>query len=112
MDRLNDAISDIAYILDSLILLRQIQQTGDCNICKNRDCKYKPKVGQLTRYNCPFYNAETEGKTKEIELVIKIPEEDYNNIGPFLNGQTIKGGFNLLKVLEIINRGTPLPKRT
>ena len=60
MDRLDKAISDVAYILDSLIILRQIQQTGDCNICKNRDCGYMPKVGQMVRYNCPFYKAETE----------------------------------------------------
>ena len=43
-----------------------------------------------------------------MQIVIDIPEEDYNNIEPFLNGQTIKGGFNLFKVLEIIKNGTPL----
>lgn len=62
MNRLNKAISNVAYILDSLTLLRQIQQTGDCNICKNRDCGYMPKVGQMVRYNCPFYKAESEEK--------------------------------------------------
>lgn len=61
-DRLNKTISDIAYILDSLILLRQIQNTGNCNECKNKDCKCKPEVGQMVRYNCPFYKAESEGK--------------------------------------------------
>lgn len=61
-DRLNKTISDIAYILDSLILLRQIQNTGDCNVCKNKECEYMPKVGQMVRYNCPFYKAESEGK--------------------------------------------------
>jgi transposase len=61
-DKLNKTISDVAYILDSLILLRQIQQTGDCNICKNRDCGYMPKAGQMVRYNCPFYKAESEVK--------------------------------------------------
>jgi hypothetical protein len=60
-DRLNKTISDITYILDSLILLRQIQQMGDCNICKNKDCGYMPKAGQMVRYNCPFYKAESEG---------------------------------------------------
>lgn len=65
MDRLNKAISDAAYILDSLILLRQIQQTGDCNICKNRDCEYMPKAGQMVRYNCPFYKAEAEPQESE-----------------------------------------------
>lgn len=60
-DKLNKTIADVAYILDSLILLRQIQQTGDCNNCKNRDCGYMPKVGQMVRCNCPFYKAESEG---------------------------------------------------
>ncbi len=60
MNRLDKAISDVACILDHLILLRQIQQTGDCNTCKNRDCGYMPKVGQMVRYNCPFYKAESE----------------------------------------------------
>ena len=61
-DRLNKTIADVAYILDSLILLRQIQNTGDCNVCKNKECEYKPKVGQMVRYNCPFYKAESEGE--------------------------------------------------
>ena len=62
MDKLNKTISDVAYILDSLILLRQIQQTGDCNICVNKECEHKPKVGQMVSYNCPFYKAESENK--------------------------------------------------
>ena len=45
-----------------------------------------------------------------IQLVIEITEEDYNNIEPFLNGETIKGGFNLFKALEIIKNGKPLSK--
>ena len=45
-----------------------------------------------------------------MRLVINFPKEDYNNIEPFLNGEAIKGGFNLFKVLEIIKNGTPLPK--
>ena len=61
-DRLNKNISDVAYILDSLILLQQIQQTGDCNNCKNRDCGYMPEVGHMVRYNCPFYKKESEVK--------------------------------------------------
>ena len=65
-DKLSKTISDVAYILDSLILLRQIQQTGDCNICKNRDCELKPKVGQMVRYNCPFYKAESENTNGNI----------------------------------------------
>ena len=60
MDKLDEAIADVACILDHLILLRQILQTGDCNKCKNKDCGYAPKYGQMVRYNCPFYKAETE----------------------------------------------------
>ena len=60
MNRLDETISNINYILDSLVLLRQIQSTGDCNICKNKDCEYMPEWGQTVRYNCPFYKAEEE----------------------------------------------------
>ena len=63
MDRLNKIISDVAFILDNLILLRQIQSIGDCNICANKkECEYVPKPGQTVRYNCPFYKAESENK--------------------------------------------------
>ena len=58
MNKLDAAISNVAYILDNLILLRDIQSTGDCNVCKNKECKYKPKLGQMVRYNCPFYKAK------------------------------------------------------
>ncbi|MBO5971318.1 MAG: hypothetical protein J6S14_22825 [Clostridia bacterium] len=45
-----------------------------------------------------------------MKLIIDIPEEDYNNIEPFLNGEAIKGGFNLFNTLEIIKNGIPLDK--
>ena len=45
-----------------------------------------------------------------MKIIIDIDEKDYNNIEPFLNGKTIKGGINLFKTLEIIKNGTPLPK--
>ena len=47
-----------------------------------------------------------------IEIVIKIPKNEYENIVPFLKGETIKGGFNLFKVLEIIKNGTPINKKS
>lgn len=56
MSRLDDSIADVAYILDCLIVLKQIQESGDCNDCKiQKTCKYVPKPGQQVRYNCPFY---------------------------------------------------------
>ena len=57
---LDEVISNIAYVLDSLTLLRRMQQTGDCNTCRNKSCGYIPKPGQLVRYNCPFYKAESK----------------------------------------------------
>lgn len=43
-----------------------------------------------------------------MKRVIDISEEDYNQIEPFLNGEIIKGGFNLFGVLEIIKNSKPL----
>lgn len=45
-----------------------------------------------------------------MKIVCDISEKDYNNIEPFLKGETINGGFNLFKVLEMIRNGTPLPE--
>ncbi len=59
--RLDAIISDMAYILDCLRLLRDIENTGDCNNCgKTKQCMHLPKVGGMVRYNCPFYK-EKEG---------------------------------------------------
>lgn len=59
MSRLDDAISDVAYILDTLIAYRNIVQTNNCNDCGVRkDCEYLPKVGEQVRINCPFYKRE------------------------------------------------------
>ena len=62
MSRLDDAISEVAYILDTLMAYRNIVQTGNCNECKKKkECKYAPKAGQMVRYNCPFFKMEGEG---------------------------------------------------
>jgi len=60
MNRLDDVIADVAYILDTLMAYRNIAETGNCNTCKNKDCQWIPKPGQLVRYNCPHYKAEEE----------------------------------------------------
>lgn len=52
---------DERYIHDCLSLLKNIQDCGDCNVCASKkDCQYAPKVGQMVRYNCPFYKKESE----------------------------------------------------
>ena len=43
-----------------------------------------------------------------MKIVIEISEKVYNNIEPFLNGETIILGFNLFQLLEIIKNGTPI----
>lgn len=59
-------IENVAYIHDCLILLRQIQSSGNCNICKVNKCKYRPKIGKMVRYNCPFYESIlSESELKE-----------------------------------------------
>ena len=56
MSRLDDTISNMAYILDTLMAYRRIVQSGDCNSCAvSKNCKYVPKLGEQVRYNCPFY---------------------------------------------------------
>lgn len=56
MSRLDDAIADMSYILDCLIALRNIWDTGrECNTCDRKsNCEYVPHPGQQVRYNCPF----------------------------------------------------------
>lgn len=58
-NKLDKAIADTASILDHLVLLREIQNTGDCNTCKvKKNCRFAPKIGEIVRYNCPFYNGK------------------------------------------------------
>ena len=58
MSRLDEAIESVAYILDCLMVCRNMIEAGECNSCKNKDCQWKPKPGQRVRYNCPHYEAE------------------------------------------------------
>lgn len=48
-----------------LKLLKQILDSGDCNSCASlhSQCRYAPRLGELVRYNCPFYSQE-RGESK------------------------------------------------
>lgn len=47
---------DELYLYDCLSTLKNIQDCGDCNVCASKkDCQYTPELGQMVRYNCPFY---------------------------------------------------------
>lgn len=57
MSRLDDAISDVSYILDTLMAYRRIAEKGNCNSCgKKSTCKYAPGLGEDVRWNCPHYD--------------------------------------------------------
>ena len=63
MSRLDDVISDVAYILDTLMVYRQLIETGCCNDCGKRSrCSWIPDPGGIVRYNCPFHE-EKRGDT-------------------------------------------------
>lgn len=50
MRRIDDTISNVAYILDSLMALRDIHNSGCCNDCGITSvCKCKPKRGRENR---------------------------------------------------------------
>lgn len=59
-DRLGEAISQVAFILDCLMSYRNIIQSGDCNTCHQRGCEYIPNPGEQVRFNCPFYKESEE----------------------------------------------------
>ena len=63
MNRLDDTISDVAYMLDYLHLLKEICNSGTCNDCsRNKHCEYLPDWGKMVRYNCPFYKRMEENE--------------------------------------------------
>ncbi|MBO5610593.1 MAG: hypothetical protein J5929_09545 [Eubacterium sp.] len=55
-----DCAVEFQKIADWLRLLKEIIDQGDCNDCGNRGCLYKPKPGQLVRYNCPLHHKEVK----------------------------------------------------
>lgn len=55
MSKLDETIAGVAYVLDSLMSLRMIYDSGDCNDCGRNDCEWKPDPGHMVRYNCPHY---------------------------------------------------------
>lgn len=42
--------------------LKEIWDSGDCNDCRNGQCEWKPKLGQLVRFNCPHYVGVENGE--------------------------------------------------
>lgn len=55
--------SEQRQLAEWLKALKEIWDSGDCNDCGNRGCLYKPRVGRLVRYNCPFYSKEVKNES-------------------------------------------------
>lgn len=65
MSRLEDLISDISYVLDTLRAYRNIAKSGSCNSCFRKNCECRPACGEMVRYNCPlFVGSNKEEKTE------------------------------------------------
>ena len=64
VDKIDELIHGVGYLLDVLRSYRDIIHSGSCNDCQNRKCGYCPEAGQLVRYNCPFWepDATVSGK--------------------------------------------------
>ena len=62
MDRLDEVIAEVAYVLDTLMAYRNIQIAGKtCNECGVKNiCELVPKPGELVRMNCPLWVEESE----------------------------------------------------
>lgn len=65
MSRIDDIINnmnrDVNYIMSILITYRNIEKSGDCNVCgKQKTCGYCPQAGELVRFNCPFFERKED----------------------------------------------------
>ncbi len=55
-DKKDELINIIGYMFQCLTDYKSILESGDCNTCAvSSECKYKPRLGELVRFNCMFY---------------------------------------------------------
>ena len=59
-----ECASEHRQLVEWLKALKEIWDSGDCNNCRRYKCDYKPKLGQLVRYNCPHYVGISNGEVK------------------------------------------------
>ena len=58
---------DFKQLAEWLKALKEIWGSGDCNDCRNGQCEWKPKLGQLVRFNCPHYVGVANGEVNADE---------------------------------------------
>jgi hypothetical protein len=54
--------NEFRQLAEWLKALKEIWDSGDCNDCRNGQCEWKPKLGQLVRFNCPHYVGIANGE--------------------------------------------------
>ena len=55
---------------ERLRMLREILNSGQCNGCRNGQCKWKPNLGHLVRFNCPHYVHDTNvGECENADVI-------------------------------------------
>lgn len=64
-----ECASDHRQLAEWLKALKEIWDSGDCNDCRNGQCEWKPKLGQLARFNCPHYVGIANAEVKADERV-------------------------------------------
>ena len=57
----NRDIAGILYKLADIVrAYDEIMSLHDCNDCEKKNCPYKPKPGQMVRFNCPLWEIGEE----------------------------------------------------
>lgn len=49
---INDTLQMTNYVLNALILARDISNMPSCGNCIKKDCEHRPSPGGTTRFNC------------------------------------------------------------
>ena len=62
IDSCLECASEHRQLAEWLKALKEIWDSGDCNDCRNGQCEWKPKLGHLVRYNCPYYVGIANGE--------------------------------------------------
>lgn len=61
-DDCRECAKEHRQLAEWLKVLKEIWDSGCCNDCRNGQCEWKPKLGQLVRYNCPHYVGVANGE--------------------------------------------------
>ena len=66
-DNCLECANEHRQLAEWLKALKEIWDSGDCNDCRNGQCEWKPKLGHLVRYNCPYYVGIANGEVNADE---------------------------------------------